>query len=68
MEISVVLEPTENGGYIASMPSLPGCYAQGKNKEEALQNFRKALTLHLELDDERVPVDKPGVFVEKIEV
>ena len=48
MKLKVVFEPDEAGGYTAYAPSLPGCVAQGENKEEALANMKKAAQLFLE--------------------
>jgi len=35
-------------GYWARCPELQGCYVQGHAYEEALQNLREAVTLHVE--------------------
>jgi predicted RNase H-like HicB family nuclease len=48
MKLSVVLEPSEEGGYTVYVPSLPGCISEGESKEEALQNIREAIELYLE--------------------
>lgn len=48
MKLTVVLEPSEEGGYTAYVPSLPGCISEGENKLEALENIREAVELYLE--------------------
>jgi len=48
MEIKVVLEEQEEGGYTAYVPSLPGCISEGDTKEEALKNIKEAMELYLE--------------------
>ena len=48
MQIKVVLEPAEEGGYIVYMPSLPGCISEGETEEEALANIKEAIELYLE--------------------
>ncbi len=48
VDFKVLLEPAEEGGYVVSCPSLPGCYSQGETPEEALENVREAITLCLE--------------------
>ena len=48
MRLKVVFEPSEAGGYTASVPSLPGCVVQGESKEEALANIKRAVRLFLE--------------------
>ena len=56
MKIKVVLEPSEEGGYTAIIPSLPGCISEGDTREEALKNIQEALELYLE------PVEDDQIF------
>ena len=58
MNLSVVLEPSEEGGYTVYVPSLPGCLSEGETKEEALANIREAIELYLETVD---PFDGAGL-------
>jgi len=44
---SVVIE-RDKDGYFAFCPELQGCYSQGDTYEEALENIRDAVQLHLE--------------------
>ena len=63
----VILLPGEDGYVVAEVPSLPGCISQGKSREEALENVREAISLHVEVLRERgepVPEDR----VEIVEV
>lgn len=58
----VVLIPDEGGGYVVEVPSLPGCYSQGETIDEALENIREAIELHIEdmiEAGEEVPDDVP---------
>ena len=50
MKLTVVLEPQEEGGFTAYVPSLPGCISQGETREEALHNIKEAIALYLEAD------------------
>ena len=34
MRYTVVLEQEEDGGYVASVPVLPGCVSQGNNRKK----------------------------------
>ncbi len=43
----VVIEKDEDG-YFAFCPELQGCYSQGKSFEEALDNIRDAIQLHVQ--------------------
>jgi predicted RNase H-like HicB family nuclease len=48
MQLKIILEPSEEGGYTAVVPSLPGCISEGDTREEALENIREAIELFLE--------------------
>ena len=40
MKLTVVLEPSDEGGYSVFVPTLPGCISEGDTREEALGNIR----------------------------
>jgi predicted RNase H-like HicB family nuclease len=48
MKLKIVLEPSDEGGYTVTVPSLPGCVSEGNTKKEALQNIKEAVLLYLE--------------------
>ena len=48
MRLKVVLEPSDEGGYTAYVPSLPGCISEGDTVEDALANIKEAIELYLE--------------------
>src|SRR5207244_3692169 len=48
MRYTVILEQEADGGYVASVPALPGCVSQGDSREEALRNIREAVELYIE--------------------
>jgi predicted RNase H-like HicB family nuclease len=55
MKIRVVLEPSDEGGYTAYAPSLPGCISEGENIQEALTNIQEAIGIYLEpIEDDLV--------------
>ena len=56
MEITVVLEKQEEGGYTVYAPSLKGCISQGETKEEALENIKEAIELYLEVEENEIVV------------
>ncbi|GAB6042952.1 type II toxin-antitoxin system HicB family antitoxin [Endothiovibrio diazotrophicus] len=56
MNLKVVFEPSEEGGFTVYVPSLPGCISEGKDKEEALRNIREAIELYLEPVDDDLPM------------
>ena len=55
MKLRIVLEPSEDAGYTAIVPSLPGCISEGDTVDEALQNIREAIELYLEPVDHSLP-------------
>ncbi len=59
----VVLIPDETGGFTVEVPSLPGCISEGETVDEALDNIRDAIALHIEsltAHGEPVPDDVPA--------
>lgn len=48
MKVKVVLEPSEDGGFTAFVPSLPGCISEGDTEEQAMANIQEAIALYLE--------------------
>jgi len=45
---SVFYEQAPEGGYVASVPALPGCHTQGDTLEETERNIKEAIALYLE--------------------
>lgn len=60
MKFRVLIEPDEDGVFVAVVPSLPGCVSQGVTRAEALANVREAIGLYLEsLEAHGDPVPPP---------
>jgi len=53
MKLKIVITEGEDGYYIATVPSLPGCISQGRSKEEAIENIKEAITAYLEVLQEK---------------
>ena len=49
MKLKVILEPSDEGGFTAIVPSLPGCISEGDTQEDAIKNIKEAIELYLEL-------------------
>lgn len=67
MRYTVVLQREEDGGYVATVPVLPGCVSQGDSRSEALRNIEEAIELYLEdmrAAGEPIPVEDGREFVE----
>lgn len=56
MKLTVVLEPSDDGGFTVFVPALPGCISEGDNKEDAIKNIREAIELYLEPVEDDVPL------------
>jgi predicted RNase H-like HicB family nuclease len=51
-EFSVVIERDEEGYFVASVPSLPGCHTQARSLDELMDRVREAIALCLEVEAE----------------
>lgn len=63
----VVIYPAEEGGYVAEVPALKGCLAQGETPTECLRELKKVQVLWLESarrNKEKVP--SPAQVLAKI--
>ncbi|GCL43071.1 type II toxin-antitoxin system HicB family antitoxin [Anabaena sp. FACHB-1250] len=60
----VLLSHGEDGYFVVEVPSLPGCISQGKTREEALANIEEAISLYIEvLQDRGEPIPDDTVEV-----
>jgi antitoxin HicB len=60
MKFRVIIEPDEDGVFVAQCPTLPGCVSQGKTRDEAEANVRDAIQGYLEsLKKHGEPVPAP---------
>ena len=48
MRYTVILQRENDGGYVVTVPALPGCVSQGDTREEALKNIEEAMELYIE--------------------
>ena len=68
MKYRVYLEQDEDGVFIATCPTLPGCISQGATRSEASVNIREAIEGYLiSLQKHGDPVP-PSILEEVIEV
>jgi len=68
MEIKVILEEQEEGGYTIYVPSLQGCVSQGETTEDAVKNIKEAIALYLEADENEIIVYKDNTKIKIIEI
>jgi predicted RNase H-like HicB family nuclease len=67
MRYTVILQREGDGGYVAVVPSLPGCVSQGDTREEALKNIEEAAELYIEdvqATGDPLPVEDHREFIE----
>jgi antitoxin HicB len=67
MKYRILIEPDEDGIFVAQVPSLPGCVSQGRTRQEAIENAKEAITAYLEslaAHGEPVPPPITEEFVE----
>ena len=58
----------EYRGYVADVPSLPGCMSQGKTVERALKNVKEAISLYLETTPRRKRMIAKSALTTTVEV
>jgi predicted RNase H-like HicB family nuclease len=47
LTLPVVIEADQDG-YFVSCPALQGCYSQGETYEQAVENIKDAIHLHIQ--------------------
>jgi antitoxin HicB len=68
---TVVFEPALEGGYIASVPALPGLVTEGDTIEEARAMVKDAIRGYIESllkHGEEIPIESGAANVERVEV
>lgn len=68
---TVIFEPAEEGGFVVSVPSLPGCMTQGETFEEATEMIQDAIKGYLEVlqeEGQEIPTEKNDLVVTKVSV
>jgi predicted RNase H-like HicB family nuclease/predicted RNA binding protein YcfA (HicA-like mRNA interferase family) len=59
MQYTVIVHNAEEGGYWVEVPSLPGCFSQGEIIDQAMNNVKETIELHIQgLKDEGQEVPK----------
>ena len=57
MDIKVVVERGEDGGFVAHVPALRGCWSQGSSGDVALINIREAIGAWLETEQDKMETE-----------
>jgi antitoxin HicB len=48
LEYPIRIEPDPDGGFVASIPDLPGCYSYGDTKQESIEKLEESKAAWLE--------------------
>ncbi|MFO7447583.1 MAG: type II toxin-antitoxin system HicB family antitoxin [Ignavibacteriaceae bacterium] len=64
MNIKVVLEKSDDGGYTVFVPSLPGCISEGDTIDDAVENITEAISLYLEPVEDDLVVSEDVIIRE----
>jgi predicted RNase H-like HicB family nuclease len=51
-EFNVVIERDEEGWYVGSVPSLPGCHTQARSLDDLVERLKEAIALYLDADQD----------------
>lgn len=52
-EFDVVIEQDQEGYYVATVPSLPGCHTQARSLDDLMERVREAIELCLAVETEQ---------------
>ncbi len=61
LQYTVLIQQADEGGYVASVPALPGCVSQGETFEEAKMHIADAIQGYLHVlaeDGDEIPVER----------
>lgn len=71
LKYTAIFEPAQEGGYVVSVPTLPGCMTQGENFEEASKMIKDAIKGYLQVlkeEKQEIPEEHSDVVITKISV
>ncbi len=68
MKLRIIIEQDEDGRFVATCPTLPGCISQGDTRDQARANITDAISGYLEsLRKHNEPIP-PAITEEIVEV
>jgi antitoxin HicB len=68
LKFRILVETDEDGAFVATVPSLPGCVSQGATRAEAVSNVREAIEGYVESLRERGEPIPPSIHEEVVDV
>ena len=60
---TIIIERDEDGYYVGSIPSLPGCHTQAKSVDQLMERMEEAIALWLEVEkvSDHSPLELVGI-------
>ena len=71
LKYTAIFEPAEEGGYVVSVPALPGCVTEGDTFEEAVYMIKDAMKGYLVVlkrEGLEIPKEIEEVVVTKVAI
>ena len=68
MKFRVLIEQDEDGMFVATCPTLPGCVSEGKTRPEAKKNITEAIEGYLESLKKHGEPIPPSIHEETVDV
>ncbi len=71
LKYTAIFEPAEEGGYVVSVPALPGCVTQGETFEEATAMIKDAIAGYLEVlkeEGQEMPQEQSDVVITQVSI
>ena len=71
LKYTTIFEPAEEGGYVVTVPALPGCVTEGDTFEEAVEMVKDAIKCYcgsLIKHGEPIPEEPEEEFIGVVEV
>ena len=58
---TIIIEKDEDGYFVGSIPSLPGCHTQAKSVDQLIERMEEAIALWLEVEkvSDHSPLELP---------
>ena len=60
---TIIIERDEDGYFVGSIPSLPGCHTQAKSVDQLMERMEEAIALWLEVEkvSDHSPLELVGI-------
>ena len=68
MDLKVILKPGDDGGFVAHVPALRGCWSQGSTREEAVRNIKEAIKAWLEVEQDKADTSDTAGEIDLVKV